>query len=293
MLPYLLHLGFPRTATTTMQASLERNSGNALFLGRGPAVMERRHDRWRSGTVTGAMSALLDPAADHVLAAEALHREAVTTAQQQGSSWAIISDERICKPPPHAAPEWRSLLAARAATMFPGAHVLLTVRRQDVLLKSLYGRYLQLRDSAGGPPLPFGAWLDAGGGSDYASWQDRFDFHAFYEACAAGLGRDRVHVAAYEQFIRAPDALPSVFRRVCPESTTRVDFSERLNSGWMPRGGQRLVSKVWDVLGRKHAQPFRPTIEEADLLRIRTRFADGNSLLCRATGLELPDYGAA
>lgn len=293
MLPLLLHLGFPRTATTTMQASLERNSGNALFLGRGPEQMERRHDRWRSATVSEAMRAILDPAADHATAAAELHREVAAAAGRHNACWAIISDERVCKPPLGGTLDWRDRLAARAQAMFPGAHVLLTVRRQDVLLKSLYGRYLQLRDSASGPPLPFGAWLDAGGGSDYASWQDRFDFHAFYEACAAGLGRDRVHVAAYEQFIRAPDALPSVFRRVCPESTTRVDFSERLNSGWMPRGGQRLVSKVWDVLGRKHAQPFRPTIEEADLLRIRTRFADGNSLLCRATGLELPDYGAA
>lgn len=292
-LPILIHPGYPRTATTTIQMSLERDPGNLLFLGRGP-TMSAAAGGWSSEAVAKTFATLTDLELPEVDGTSVMREIAARIASLQ-MRLVVFSDERICKPPQSLDSDWRDRQAVRIKQLFPSAHILLTVRRQDRLLLSLYGRYLS-RARNESRHLAFAEWLEAGGGSDYAHWRQRFDFLSYYRSMANTFGPERVHVRAYETYSSNPDVLIDVFRTITADIHCTLDFSRKINSStrrahamdWLIGWGRERIRRLKPFPG--HDTPSRAAGLEPALVRVRDHFRSGNELLCRESGVSLPGY---
>ena len=105
----LVHVGYPRTATTALQTQLESTSGDMLYLGR---FTRAGSDgcRWMVPELEACMEAVVHT--DERLsdtAIEAARRIVQSSVLESGASWLFGSDERISKPPRNRTPAWMSL----------------------------------------------------------------------------------------------------------------------------------------------------------------------------------------
>lgn len=285
--PVLIHPAFPGTATTTIQASLEADAGDALFAGRGPG-MDRRQDAWLFPQLTDAIRRVAAGCGVADIDIESLQETLLDAVTAKGKRWLILSDERICKPPRARKLDWRVMQARGLKQLFGDAQILLTLRRQDELLHSLF-RLARLK----GLPATttFSAWLDQGGGSDIAPWQERFDFLRYYRGMVEVFGHERVHIASYEAYTTSSAGLMPLLEAVCPGTTCRISLVERLNETHRTRSPlARLARRGLNMLRSKSEYEVSPQVTNHDLAAVRSQFAASNKALADESGIALPGY---
>lgn len=283
--PILVHVGYPRTATTALQTQLESTSGDVQYLGRFTRA-GKDGSRWRYPELEVCMAAVKQ--ADQRLSDLAIgtaRRKAASSvrerrapwlfARRRSASWLFASDERICKPPRNCTPDWRQRQAKLLKRVFPDCRILITIRRQDNLLVSLYKRELVRQESVQ-LKQTFSDWLAAGGGSVYACWQERFDFLSYYRAFSETFGQELVHVLPYELYTKNPSALLEIFSLCFKETTVDLNYKSRVNSDSVdsPIDREKLL-----------------TVTEKEMKEIAQCFRDQNSELARISGVPLADYG--
>jgi len=191
--PVVLHVGFSKTATTSLQNFVFPKLPGIDNLGK-PFV--------EGGTRKALYEALL-----HLTFSEELHYDRVRVESDfarvlaQHSAPVLISSEGLT----HARHNDPALVAARLHALMPQASIVFTIREQRAWLRSLY-----LDDCSRfvfSAPMPrFTTWLGWEKAKRNRSALLMIDFAATVRRYEALFGRERVHVLAYEQMLADPRA---------------------------------------------------------------------------------------
>jgi len=187
----VIHIGFPKTATTTLQNGLFRQHPQIAYL-RTPEVMK------------AVMCDILSK--ESVMYSPRRTREAFAPGLEQferdaAKKMAVFSYEGIAFSPDGTYAD-RRLIAERLKDIFGEAMVLIAVRSQAGFLKSIYGEYVK----RSGLFIGFERFLE------YQYW--KFDTYAFSQLYYSRLiqayrdifGADKVKMILFEEFIKNPQA---------------------------------------------------------------------------------------
>jgi hypothetical protein len=306
--PLHLHLGWPKTATSTLQE---------IYFCRHPEIdyfaLQRKGGAYPNGGRFDNFvrwvreSPDLDTGRDRH---RSYLRWELGRRMRTGTRCRLLSEERFTG---HfgAGIEAKAKLAF---DLFPGAHVMLTVRHPVGLMVSSYLQHLR-HPRPGMPPLPlFDAWVrdtfdHAGQARSYANTLRYADIVARYERL---FGRENVAVFVYEAFRDQPEVFlerlagwlgidGSLFlrirnrqHRVVNPSPSRPQFALwYLRQQWLNRGRSvagALLNRGARIAGRIPWQPaLRPS--EASRRRIEAFAAPQCGRLSGARGLDLERFG--
>ncbi len=197
-IPLILHVGYPRTATTLLQTALQKHNPGIKFWGR--LVEGRDADRWRPKELFSIWEWVrLGKGGVDVDKARVLVGSLLEQAREEGMVSAVISDETMSKP--HRV-DWHAEMVARLRSVFPDAEILLTLRNQIDALSSMYGLYISRSLGSDLPALTFSQWFFQGAGSSYVPIADRFDYAAMYRPLLEAFGKEKIHVLLFEEFKR-------------------------------------------------------------------------------------------
>jgi len=294
----LLHVGFPKTATTSLQDHVFSQLPWVCNLGK--PDMRR-----------GLKKALRHIASDDLDRFEHKHADCVRNAVRDarrsarsivlshegmtGSRWRTVGTTRVLRETGFR--ELRAATAERLRDSLGDARVrvLFTIREQRAWLLSTFAD-LVLRE---GLSIELADWLRSGldRPDDFYADPDFNRTIALYESLWGG---DRVHVLAYEEMTAAPDrfsrrlaevggwSTEDVERRVrgLPRTKTRAQLSDRDNP---------YVAKRDNPAKRHLASSVKaPTALDALSERlVISRCADGNAAMSQRFGIALESFGYA
>jgi hypothetical protein len=235
----VLHVGFQKTATTTLQDCVFSRHSGVVNLGKPDFDGDQA---WR-----GALGHLISARPDKYRRewCHGILRDKIDKAARAGKV-AVLSHEgltNIYQNPP-------DLLARRLRDAFGDATVLLTVREQLAFIQSLYLHYVAY-GVFDGTAKPFSRWLDSDEALDARSAIRHADFSRTIEEYIRLFGRDHVRVLPFELFLR-----------------DRVDFSRRLSDtlGLEHSETHRLVAEATNRKERTSVRVYRFAVLNAMLV---------------------------
>ncbi len=294
----LLHVGFPKTATTALQEHVFAGLPGVCNLGKPnpPRSVKKalRHiasddrSRFDRSHVDCVRSAVRD--ARRQAGAIILSHEGMT-----GSRWTTVGGTRVLRES-----GFRELRTATAERLHEslgqaGVRVLFTIREQRSWLLSTYAD-LVLRE---GLSLDFADWIRRGLDRPDDFYADP-DFDRTIASYEALWGKDRVHVLVYEQMIEEPDRFARILadlgglqrdeveRRVqgLPRTKTRAQLSNRDNPYLAKRDNpdkRRVVSSL----------SIPAVLDALSASSVGARCAAGNEAIGRRFGIALEKWGYA
>lgn len=283
--PILLHPGFPRSATSTLQASLARDSGNVLFCGRSKKFA---YAGWLLPSLADVFSQIAAGQMPSDKSVGEMREQLWEKVQATGARLIFMSDERLSKPRENRGSDWRTVQAEQFREVFQEPSVLLTIRNQPDLMESMYNLSRLHNPELG---AGFEDWLHDGGGSRYGHWRERFDFYAYYTAMAVCLGKEKCHVAKFEEYTVTPSTVETILRSIQPDVQLSLNFTKKVyatrqNGSPVSKLGRLALSKIGIVRA-----PFKHVpVDERGKSVVREQFARGNRLLEAAAGIDLTGY---
>lgn len=190
----LLHIGFPKTATTSLQAGVFSQSDRIAYLG--------KKSRTASRTFRQALEAVIHAPADSFdpEAARAMMADELAPARASGRP-VLISHEGLTHP-------WYenvAALPARCREVFGEARILVTIREQRSWLESIY-LYYAARHAFDGKLLEADEWFRQEAEKGRHGVLHAASFRDVVDGWCAAFGPDSVEVLAFEQMVRDPDA---------------------------------------------------------------------------------------
>jgi Sulfotransferase family len=295
----LLHIGLPKTGTTSLQELLFSAHPEIRYFG--------QTNLWYDPDAKTVLRALLlgdvteMAAARRILANTAQERPAIVISDEaltlgefmlRATRWPVRSD--------HIA------TARRARAVLGDAQVLIVLRNQADWLESWH---LQGLKSGKYVETDYRAWLNRDLGASAERLLALLDYDVLYEAYRKVFGPQQVHVRLYEQYRDHFEDLAAECAALIYVDTDRarrlfLDGEARNITGTRFTGLPPLVKRlaaqgrlrrILDALPVSVRRPFRDLLvrertfrrlSEADRLAIRDRFAAGNVRLQRALGLK-------
>lgn len=305
---FVLHVGYPKTATTTFQQHVFPNHPGITYLGKNipsfrygePGLYELVEDlvqkstfEWEGPETLRAMLARLRAASD---------RRCV-----------LLSSESFIHPNAIDV----GLVAERLAAAAGPCKILITIREQISSLLSWYwmhGRFAQYFAIGGKEtatpldyPFSFHDWVTWERTAPYKSYASTLHYDKVVAYYQRVFGADNVRVLLFEQFTSdaaAYTAALSDWLGVDAEPMTRLaasrheNRSDKRTAPWIGQDAAQLgtsgTSKglLARLLERRTASPPPPAIETT-LASLRETFAPGNARLAARLGLPLDAHGYA
>jgi hypothetical protein len=182
----IIHIGFPKTATTTLQAHLFSRHPDLVNIGR----PFRDHDH---GNLINSLAQADDCDYDEERMAALIEES-----RKLPGTTLVYSDETVATSP------IRSIAAKRLHRLFPDAHIVAVIREQISAWESLYahhGRKLRgIPEPYRGRYVSFDAFLAYEYKKAGRGLLRTFQYAEILDFYAALFGRDRVHVLTFEEF---------------------------------------------------------------------------------------------
>lgn len=305
--PLYLHVGMPKTATSTLQQ---------IYFAQHPEIdyfaLARKGGPYPKGGAFDAFVRWVRNAPD--LESDREHHRAYLRSEidapQSSARCRLISEERFTG-------HFGAGLDAKAALahdLFPEARILLTVRHPVGHLVSNYLQHLKY-PRAGQPPLPaFDAWVQQtlAQEDDPSSYAQTLRIHDLVRAYERRFDADKVLVLVYEEFRERPErflarladwlevaeapfhGLRSDHHTVRNPAPTRPEFAcWYLRQRWVNRGPSLIGSALTKASQLGHRIDWRPAVRPSSASR--TLIERFTAAQCRALsqerGLHLEDYG--
>lgn len=305
----MLHIGFPKTGTTTLQQRLFRHLAYSAVPGRDDAVL-RPLIRWSAHGPGSRVSTQDIMATKDWLAASRMRTRIMSEENIIG-----LTVGRLRRPQRFR--RWspaQNLISAIEQLETPRStvHILLTIRSQAELLPALFAQ--------NPPTANFDSWIGSVLAISPGSMENPFDFHAVATAFSDAFGRSNVHVLPlhrigmsdyFDELCRGTELIPADFLRLWSERGG-VENKRRLStSAWkanepmrlrgriavelkdFPRLRRFLISQLNIPVRALSAASWRPTprvnVLHSQHRAIVSRFADSNRELSRTFGLDLRD----
>jgi hypothetical protein len=281
----VIHVGYPKTATTTLQRSLFETSRELHYLGK--FVPSHRYVDERLWPLLDVL--LLGYEREWVASRLVLRRVLMDWMIREPSKTCVLSTENFVHP-------WSldpAIIAQRLAEIAPQAQILMVVREQVSMLTSFYrwhggfGQYLFLNKYVDEPcvfPLAADAWMHFQEMAPTRNVLGLLDFDRTVGDFEDAFGPDNVHVMTYETLRADEHAFAAALARVlriAPDDCAARLAGARFNS----EGDTSVPEAAKEPL----ADRFSPAVAD----RIRRRFAAGNAALDRRRALSLAQLGYA
>jgi hypothetical protein len=200
----LLHVGMPKTGTTSLQMNLFIRHPEMHYLGKPLTVFSKPIARLTRGIT-------YDPALDTPTELAAFEAEVVRPLIREARGPIVISEEEFATSTPTSTVS-PDRIADRLAALFGDARILITVRSQAPAIRSLYRHMVRMGFSDGDS---LEQWFEVN--FDIAAHQSLFDYETIYQRYASRFGAERVHVLPFEwlrddpeRFVRSVSALADV-----------------------------------------------------------------------------------
>jgi hypothetical protein len=301
MKPVLLHIGYPKTATTWVQRNLFWQDGNGFF-----EVAD--HDELNTLFVRPHPFAFDTRETLSTL-------EGALTRAAAGGLVPVVSAEFLCGNPFYGGREGPEY-CRRLAQVFPGARVLVTIRNQASIYQSTYKQFIR-RGGTLGPRRFFDPNPDRG----YVGFDPKFfEFDLLNDFLVETFGQENVLFLCFEEFVR--DA-PGFVRKIIDFSGASVPMEEmnlpfgRNTEPSAPdnalptlrvlnnfRGGPLhpvepgLTMKAADFcyrgvqwLAARQPKPKTSSLRKLCAELTDGRYRESNRRLAEATGLDLKSFG--
>jgi len=301
----IVHVGLHKTGTTWLQESVFRriDEHSVVYsedrgLIRGNFVLPS-HGVFSQTTVRDSLSDLLSHAADAGLPL-------------------LLSDESLAGFP-FGHRFSREVALSRIHETFPNAQILVTIREQRALLRSYYGHYIR-----GGGTASLADFLAQPEADKANVWDpivdlDFFDYDALRLMLESLFERDRVMIVPMEWMLAKPAEFLSQLERrltvtlppsLAPASGKVVNpawsplafevarYANHLQSGkprWRRRWFKpnRLADRIDRLLPGGMARRGKAKQSELVASAVGNRYANSNSDLAKAIGLDLTEFGYA
>lgn len=261
--PTLVHVGMPRTGTTSLQLNLLSRHPGACYLG-------KPQTKTREAVARVTRGLTYDPDLQPGPALEAFRRDHLEPLLQERDGPVVISEEEFATSTP-TSPVQPQQIAERLHALLPDASILVTIRRQDHALPSLFG-HMQRMGFFG--PDDWGTFLEAlAAVPRLAAAVDPAAVVQRYERL---FGRERVHVLAFEQLVHDPGAYAEQVCRLAhldPQEGRRLFVAGPVRNARPPGAREQLPAR-WRAWAAQ-------------------RYASGNRYLAARTGLALEGWGYA
>ena len=310
----LLHIGLPKTGTTSLQLNLFDRHPEIFLIGNrdlqnhgaasySPVMTERLLDPIRNQDSLDYVQAEVGAARDELLA------------RCGDDQRVVVSDEFLTVT---FDPKWRltdrRLVAERLATTFPDACVLITIRSQLSMLGSVYGQVARGGKERHGRLPPFPEWVRRELCSTTTGVMSMLAYDRLHHLYADVFGPERVTVLAFEDLVASSDGFA---RTVCELAQVDPDLGVQLLRRGVTRrapnrlqvrlarastGGHRVASllrtvrdnvpeQVKDMVRRLPAAALDTTLDDELVAAVMERFDASNRRLAASTGLDLNALG--
>lgn len=317
-LPLVIHVGFPKTATTTLQNHLFSTHSQILYLGKpyaDPRLEEAIHHLMMTDTI------------DYSPGSQGLRNQGLNLAEfipqqlkEHSSSEggekrvAVLSDELFLS---FSKVRDKGVVAQRIREQLQPQKIIITIRNQLSLLKSAYlgrGRLL-----LGVPPrfsgqfVSFGQWLTMCKESIHGNYIRQIDYYKTISYYAGLFGKDNVHVLLMEELARDSGAflrsLSGLLGIDGQELSTRMKDahdnralsrarfeSEKLSSRFFPFHRFPPVSMAIKLISFIKNKRFKDSPARVDFPsgwrdELETLYSKGNRGLAEEFALPLEKYG--
>jgi hypothetical protein len=302
----VLHVGFQKTATTTLQDCVFSRHSGVVNLGKPDFDGDQA---WR-----GALGHLISARPDKYRRewCHGILRDKIDKAARAGTV-AVLSHEgltNIYQNPPE-------LIAERLREAFAEAEVLSTIREQLAFIQSFYLHYASY-DMFRGTVKPFRRWLQLDERIEARSAIRHADFSSTIDKYIELFGRRHVHVLPFELFIRDRRAFAQQLAgtvgigeqeafRLMASATNRKErtsiwvymfavgngmlvpeWARSCCQSYLP-GRLKAGVEKWLQQGPRVSLAYPEAIAE----QLRGRYRPGNRRLATEFGLCLSDYGYA
>ncbi len=281
----VLHIGYPKTATTSLQIGLFSRCSDLNYLGKFLPSHRFDGDALHDLMWAAQMSNFSDWRHMRELHGSAL-MEAV---RREPNKVSVLSSENFL----HSWSQSPDVVAKRLHEVAPGARILITVREQVSFLRSWYrwhggyGQYLFLNkyiDEACEFPLAADEWLHYQFAAPDRNVIGILDYHAIMEVFEDLFGADRVHVLCYETLIKnPPDYFQSIADTVGLPVSTVNEALENVHEN----------SEKNPYSDRESGEPLTGNFSSNGIARIRAKFAASNTRLEAKRKLGLAEAGYA
>ncbi len=277
----LLHVGFPKTATTWLQHILQDNQ-HVNYLGKYYGVT----NRWQSEVFNDVIVSLrgMGPKVD----AQRLD-DAILEAWDANPGKPIIISEEVLAKPWKGDGEWVEKFSQLLHGYFPEAKVLLTLRRQSDIACSMYRKYVSIN---GLQSQSMRQWFESGGGSINVNFWDRWNLLNLYHGLDQEFSNN-LTVIPYESMKLDSNKFcndiacffnidPAEFK-VSDEynvSAFQTDFVRLFRSCIDPRLWSNVMQNI----------KLKPKYDDRIIADIKSYFDDSNHRLAIRSGLDLAQY---
>lgn len=282
--PVVLHVGWPKTATTSMQVALFAQSGRFNYLGK-----YLPHHDFQSREIHDLVwSCQMHGRAQWRTTRDRLGN-AITAAAGRSRKLPVLSTENMIHP-------WSQspdVVAARLKEIVPEARVVMVIREQVALLRSWYrwhggyGQYLflnKLIDDMCEFPLTLSEWMQFQFQAPDRNIIGCLDYDDVVAAYEEQYGPSQVHVLTYEQLNHDPQGFADQLAPV-------LEVSPDVVRAAMTGSFENSEAKAWN--SRESGEPLPATMPEHWKAWVRERFALCNARLEARRALGLEGYGYA
>jgi hypothetical protein len=301
----VLHVGFSKTGTTTLQKYLFSNHSQVHYLGK-PYTDDTLKTLVHQLIMQESL--VYDPA----LLKNHLDRKILININST-KKVIVLSEEMLLS---YSKARDKGLVAQRLKEVFPSAKVLFTIRRQFELLKAAYlsrGRQLNyVPPRYTGLHVTFKEWLALAFENIERSYLGHADYFKTIDYYARLFGKNNVCVLLLEQLVHTPGEytakLSNFFGIDAGETNDLLSgkhanpgisrfqlASEALRSRWYPFSHSYLISKLLKIYLHLSKNTWREQDAEVRIPRelgerIGALYRAGNRLLISEYGLPLETY---
>ncbi|MGB0640958.1 MAG: hypothetical protein ACPGTU_16580 [Myxococcota bacterium] len=260
--PILIHVGMPKTGTTSLQMNLFVRHSGIHYLGKPLTVFSREIARLTRGIT-------YDPGLSTENKIAEFEQSVVRPLTSKSELPLVISEEEFSSSTPTSSVS-RDEIADRLVRLFPEARILITIRRQQEAIPSLYNHMKQMGLVG---KMSFAHWFEAYFDSEEGS--SVFDYREIEQRFSSRFGSNRVDLVPFELMRDSSDLFVA---HVCELMT--ADSGEGL--------------RVWGAGEVRNAGKNRPIMcDQQQTRRITQRYRDSNRDLTQIQNLDLERWNYA
>lgn len=308
-LPLVVHVGFPKTATTTLQNRLFSTHSQILYFGK-PYTDSRLEDAVRHLMMADSMNYL--PGSQALNLAEYI--PAQLNEHKFSKKVAVLSDELFLS---FSKVRDRGVVAQRVLDQLKPQKIVITIRSQLSLLKSAYlgrGRLLlNVPPRFSGQFVSFDEWLTMCKERIHGNYIQQLDYSDTAVYYSNLFGKEHVHVLLMEELARDPDQFLNRLARVLGieaeglvehmtgahdnRALSRARFEgERIRSRFFPFHRFPLVSGAIKIMTYFKTKKYKDRPVRVDFSscwrdELETLYSKGNRVLAEEFALPLEKYG--
>jgi hypothetical protein len=301
----VLHVGFSKTGTTTLQHHLFGKHSQVRYLGKpytDEFLKEEIHRLIRQDSLVYDPSGLKQYLTDRVFNGDGAAEKLVLISEEMLVSYSKVRD--------------KGMVARRLRDVFPTAKIIITIRNQFEILKSAYlsrGRLLEYVPSKySGLHVTFDDWLRLSYRNIERSYLGHIDYFKTVDRYGKLFGKENVCVLLLEEFVLNRNeylnkmaVFLNIDREECMKLTedkhehkeitqAQLNF-ERFRSRFYPLSRVPLLFKPVDALFRlrgafRKEKTARVTVSEEWQKQLRTLYREGNKKLAENYVLPLEKY---